>query len=148
MSSTKWFLAIALLGLQLTHPVYAAIYKCKAANEEVTYSSRKCANNAEFFTPKLDYRPSQTKQPEQVQVKPSVDIYITSWCPYCKKAMAYLSSKDIPFNAYDIEQDSQAKAKKLSLDPSYTGVPLTVINGKLLKGFSKSRFEQALAPKK
>lgn len=151
MSFTKWCLVISLLGLQLTQPIYAAIYKCKAANGEVSYSSKKCTNNSELFTPKIDSRPSlgeSAEQSEDAQTKPSVDIYITSWCPYCKKAMAYLKSKDIAFNAYDIEKDLQAKAKKQSLDSSYKGVPLTVINGQVLKGFSESQFEQALALKK
>lgn len=144
MLSTKLYLTIIFLGLQFAHPTYAAIYKCKAANGETTYSSRKCANNAEFFSLQPDHYPSQTKPSGQTQVKPSVEIYITSWCPYCKKAMAYLRSKDIPFNAYDIEKDAQVKAKKESLVPGFSGVPLTVINGKILKGFSESDFEQAL----
>lgn len=145
MFTTKLYLVIALLGIYFTTPSHAAIYKCKATNGETTYSSRKCANNAEFFSLQPDHQPLPTKPSEQIQANPSVDIYITSWCPYCKKAMAYLRSKGIPFNTYDIEKDAQAKAKKESLVPGYSGVPLTVISGKILKGFSESSFEQALA---
>lgn len=58
--------------------------------------------------------------------------------------MAYLRSNGIAFNAYDIEKNARAKARKQKLDPAYSGIPLTVINGKVLKGFSASRFGNAL----
>lgn len=141
---------LCVFGLQYSHFTYAAIYKCQSASGETIYSSTKCSPSAEIFVPAINNPPLQTaptlnnttekKQPSP----PSVDIYITSWCPYCKKAMAYLRSKNIAFNVYDIEKNAQAKAKKLQLAPGYTGIPLTVINGKILKGFSKQGFDNAL----
>ena len=147
MFTKKLYLTLILLGCQFASPVYAEIYKCKTTNGETIYSSKKCADDTGLFTLQADLRPLQTKNiaiSEKEQAMPSVDIYITSWCPYCKKAMAYLRSKNIDFNVYDIEKDAQANAKKQILAPRYSGVPLTVINGKVIKGFSKDRFEQAL----
>ncbi len=136
----KILLLGAFLSFQYAPTVSAEIYKCKTASGDTTYSSEKCGNNSEVFTLKKENHVEQ-KPAENI---PSVDIYITSWCPYCKKAMAYLKENNIAFNAYDIEKDAKAKAKKWKLDPSYSGVPLTVINGKLLKGFSPRRFGKAL----
>lgn len=142
---------LCLFGLQFSRFSYAAIYKCQSASGETVYSSIKCSPSAEIFVPAINNTPlqaSSTRDNNTTDNKqhstPAVDIYITSWCPYCKKAMAYLRSKNIAFNAYDIEKNAQAKAKKLQLAPGYSGIPLTVINGKILKGFSKQQFDIAL----
>jgi glutaredoxin len=147
MTLPKLYVALIFLGLQFIHPAFAEIYKCKTANNQTIYSSKKCAETVEIFIPRFESVKitANNKAIEKDENKPSVDIYITRWCPYCKKAMAYLRSRNISFNAYDIEKDPQAKEKKLKLASNYSGVPLTVINGKILKGFSESRFELALA---
>ncbi len=41
----------------------------------------------------------------------TVELFITSWCPGCKKAIAYLQEKGIPYVAYDVEADAQAKKR-------------------------------------
>ena len=38
--------------------------------------------------------------------KGAVELYITSWCPYCKKAIEYFESRGIKYKAYDIEKDN------------------------------------------
>lgn len=77
--------------------------------------------------------------------KPSkVDLYVTSWCKYCKLARRYLAANNIPFNAYDIEKDSRAAKRKRKLDPR-SGVPLAVINGKVIIGFSEASYSKALS---
>ena len=123
-------------------PASAAIYKCKTASGQTIYSSKKCEGSSSVLSLKKEKTVEQTLNKELT--KPSVDIYITSWCPYCKKAMAYLRSNNIPFNSYNIENDADAKSRKQKIAPGYAGVPLTVINGQILKGFSSSRFDKAL----
>lgn len=73
-----------------------------------------------------------------------VDIYVTSWCPYCKKAIAYLDANEIKYNKYDIEEDVSAAVRKKELAPDYTGIPLAKINGIILKGFSREKYALAL----
>ncbi len=148
MIYSKLFFTIILLGFQFTLSVSAEIFKCKDASGKTSYSTSQCVNKAVNFSLKKDKLPAQTHAIGAVEKKPSVDIYITSWCPYCKKAMAYFDSNNIAYNAYDIEKDLEALAKKQKLAPGYKGVPLTVINGKMLKGFSEERFEQALKSNK
>lgn len=80
----------------------------------------------------------------QIRSDNVVDIYVTSWCPYCRKAVAYLKSQGIKFNKYDIEKDPEAAARKKVLAPGYSGIPLAVINGRILKGFSRERYAAAL----
>ena len=66
---------------------------------------------------------------------PQVELYITSWCPYCKQAENFFRSQGIPFTSYDIEKDSSAAQRKEQLDSS-GGVPLAIINGQKIHGFS------------
>jgi glutaredoxin len=76
-----------------------------------------------------------------------VDLYVTSWCPYCKKAILFLQDNHIPFSEYDIEQDYAAADRKQKLAPDYGGVPLAVINGDVIRGFSEYKYRRALAKK-
>ncbi|MDO9424918.1 MAG: glutaredoxin domain-containing protein [Methylobacter sp.] len=76
---------------------------------------------------------------------PQVDLYVTNWCPYCKKAITFLQKNNIAFNTYDIEQDIDAATRKKTLDPGYSGIPLAVINGAVIRGFSDAAYQQALA---
>ena len=61
-----------------------------------------------------------------------------------KKAIAYLNANEIKYNKYDIEKDRGIAARKKTLALNYTGIPLAVINGKTIKGFSKKRYSVAL----
>lgn len=78
-----------------------------------------------------------------LQDTPKVELYITSWCPYCRKAMDFFQARGIPFVAYDIEKDENAALKKNRLD-SRRGVPFAVINGKQIHGFSEEAYLKAL----
>ncbi len=74
---------------------------------------------------------------------PKVEIYVTSWCPSCKRALAYLRSKNIPFTAYNVEKDRDAYRRRMKLD-SRNGVPLAVIGNSKLLGFSAAAYDRAL----
>ena len=72
-----------------------------------------------------------------------VELYVTSWCPYCKKASDFFRSRRIPFTEYDIEKDKSAARRKKRLTRE-TGVPFAVINGKAIQGFKRAAYERAL----
>jgi len=77
---------------------------------------------------------------------PKVELYVTSWCGYCKKARSFLTSRGIPFEEYDIERDAEAAKKMASLNRR-GGVPVAVIGGKTLVGFSPEAYQSALGTK-
>jgi glutaredoxin len=74
-----------------------------------------------------------------------VEIFTTSWCPHCRRALAWLRENDVPFTEYDIEKDAAAKARQGEIFGSH-GVPAAIINGKLFMGFSAEGYEAALQP--
>ena len=72
-----------------------------------------------------------------------VEVYTTSWCPYCKKAKDFFVSKGVPFTEYDVEKDPAAAREKQRIAPG-AGVPVTVIDGIQIQGFSAAHYERAL----
>ena len=74
----------------------------------------------------------------------TAEMYSTSWCGYCRKAREYFQARGIPLIEYDIEVDAAAAQRKQQID-SRPGVPLVVINGKLIHGYAPAKYEQALA---
>jgi glutaredoxin len=138
---------VLLFILMIALPVQAEIYKWTDANGKSHFSGSKPANQDSVESRgDLEAKPVQPEvKPTVTVAAPKVDIYITKWCPYCKKAMAFLRRNNIAFTAYDIEQDVAAAERKKSLDPGYEGIPLAVINNKALRGFSEDQYRQALA---
>ncbi|MBW2605203.1 MAG: DUF4124 domain-containing protein [Deltaproteobacteria bacterium] len=76
-------------------------------------------------------------------IKPKVELYTTSWCPWCKKAKAFFRSKGIVFVEYNIEKDKAAARRKAQIDRQ-KGVPFAVINGKGIHGYSEKAYDIAL----
>jgi glutaredoxin-like YruB-family protein len=72
----------------------------------------------------------------------TVELYITDWCGYCKKAQKYLKDRDIPFVAYDIEKDSAANQRHKALGGN--GVPLVVIGANKISGFNPEAMDYYL----
>ncbi|TAK62738.1 glutaredoxin domain-containing protein [Methylobacter sp.] len=143
---------VLLFTLTFVFPVQAEIYKWTDANGKSHFSGSKPANPASVEN-RNDLQ-TKSSQPAPVTDKavvtaaaPKVDLYMTQWCPYCKKAMAFLRKNDIDFNTYDIEHDLDAAARKKTLAPDYSGIPLAVINGVTIRGFSEESYQEALAKK-
>lgn len=72
-----------------------------------------------------------------------VELFVTSWCPYCRQAIDFFRSREIYYVLYDIEQDNNAARRKNELDPR-KGVPFAVINGIKIHGFSEEAYLKAL----
>ena len=85
----------------------------------------------------------ETQEAEFTANTPTVEIYETSWCGYCKKAKDFFRSKGIDFVTYDIEKDQQARSR-MQLLTSRMAVPFVVINGRGIPGYSVAAYEQAL----
>jgi len=72
-----------------------------------------------------------------------VELYTTSWCPYCEKSREYFRDQGVAFKEYDIEKDASAAARKKRLG-SRRGVPFAVVNGEKIQGYSVKKYAQAL----
>jgi glutaredoxin len=74
----------------------------------------------------------------------SVIMYVTDWCPVCKKAKTYLNSLGVDLTEYDVEKDPEKLKEYLDKGNNETGVPLIDIEGIMLRGFSKNGILAAL----
>jgi glutaredoxin len=72
----------------------------------------------------------------------TVEIYVTSWCGYCSKALSYMKSRGISHVAYDIEKDDDAMKRYRELGGR--GVPLIIIGQNRMSGFSAESLEYYL----
>lgn len=72
-----------------------------------------------------------------------ITMYSTQWCGHCKRARIYFEAKGVPYKDLDIE--ASAEAHREYKDLGGTGVPLILVDGKVMKGFSADRFEKLRA---
>jgi mycoredoxin len=71
-----------------------------------------------------------------------VVMYATSWCGYCRKTREFLSDRGIPYVEHDIERSPEARREYEALNGR--GVPLLVIRGTLVQGYSPKAILAAL----
>ena len=76
---------------------------------------------------------------KQERFSGTVELYVTSWCGYCKKALAYVKDNNIKYVAYDIEKDSAANQRYKEMGGR--GIPLIIIGDNIMSGFSQETFE-------
>lgn len=57
-----------------------------------------------------------------------VEIYTKFLCPYCTRAKALLSAKDVDFEEIDITMDAKARAQMIDRAGGRTTVPQVFIN--------------------
>ena len=79
--------------------------------------------------------------PAAAQIK-KVDVYLTSWCPYCRKAEDFLKEKNISYDRHDIERDSEARTAYRKLGGR--GVPLIRVGDRIIYGYDKGQIAAAL----
>ena len=109
-----------------------------AANRPPVDDTRKGSLAPDFF----DFL--KESQDDAVAVNtPTVEIYETSWCGYCKKAKNFFRSRGIKYTVYDIEKDPQA-ARRMKTMTKQRAVPFVVINGKGIQGYSEQAYTLAL----
>ncbi len=74
-----------------------------------------------------------------------VDIYVTSWCGYCRKLEGFLKSKRIPYTRHDIEKSSSARQAHLKLGGG--GIPVVKIGSDVIRGYSPDAILRSLKKK-
>jgi glutaredoxin len=113
-----------------------------------TWTDRSGKIRRTYYPPPADQvqkkgRSQQIRASKHAVRQHQVEIYTTSWCPYCKKAINFFKSQGISYTVYDIEKDRQAAVRKQKLD-SRKGVPFVVVNGKKIHGYAPEAYKAAL----
>nr|WP_314562430.1 glutaredoxin family protein [uncultured Pseudomonas sp.] len=87
------------------------------------------------------FNPSQVV-PEQTRASARVVLYSTEWCGYCKQIRRFLDQKGIPYQAFDIEKDAQARKAYEALGGG--GIPFVDVNGTLIRDYNPEKIMAAL----
>ena len=64
-----------------------------------------------------------------------VEVYTTSYCPYCVRAKSLLNRKGIAFEEIDVTDDEALRAKMVEMSGGRRTVPEIFINGKIVGGY-------------
>jgi glutaredoxin 3 len=72
-------------------------------------------------------------------------IYSTPTCPYCKRAKEYLSQKGISYTEHNVAADRDA-AREMVKKSGQLGVPVIIINNKVIVGFNQTQLARLLSP--
>ncbi len=73
-----------------------------------------------------------------------VEIYTTTYCPYCDRAKALLRRKGVEFEEIDVTDDPDLRAEMIRRANGRRTVPEIFIDGQLIGGYEELRaLEQA-----
>lgn len=72
-----------------------------------------------------------------------VEIYTTPMCAYCKIAKDYFKKNNVSYSEYDVSKDV-AKQQEMIAKTHQFGVPVIVINGKIVLGFDRAKIDKLL----
>ncbi len=75
-----------------------------------------------------------------------VVLYSAKWCGYCKQAKAYLASKNIAYQDFDI--DTREGMTAYVQAGGGKSIPLLVASGQHVQGFSPSAYDELFANRK
>jgi glutaredoxin 3 len=66
-----------------------------------------------------------------------VEIYTTTFCPFCVRAKRLLKSKGVEFAEIDVTNDDALRAKMVEMSGGRRTVPEIFIDGKIVGGFDE-----------
>jgi glutaredoxin len=77
-----------------------------------------------------------------------VTMYMTTWCPVCKKARDYLNSLGVNLTEFDIEKDPEKEKEWLRKVDGRKGVPVIDVEGIIMQGLNSEKITAALEERK
>ena len=73
-----------------------------------------------------------------------VTIYTTPECTYCKAAKEFFKENKVSYKEIDVSKNQKA-AKEMVDKSGQMGVPVILIDDKIIVGFDQEKIEKALA---
>lgn len=132
------------------------VYKSIGPDGKVVYSDSPPSEGNVTKTMKFQNLPSSTlpastlSYVEQLRLKQSSPtamqgtvLYSAAWCGYCKQAKSYLARKGIRYEERDVDTPS-GKASYAQAGGG-RGVPLLLVKGQRVEGFSSEAYDSVFA---
>ena len=84
-------------------------------------------------TPRIVLADANSQKAKSARNCPVVEIFVTSWCGYCKMMEQVLDKKGIAYTTHDVEKDDNAAKTFRKLHGR--GVPLVRVGSKVVYGY-------------
>lgn len=68
-----------------------------------------------------------------------VQVYTTTYCPFCTRAKMLLNNKGVAFEEIDVTEDDALRQKMVELSGGRRTVPEIFINDKIVGGYDELR---------
>jgi glutaredoxin len=81
--------------------------------------------------------------PDGVMRQVTVTMYMTQWCPHCRRAQRWLTQGGYQFEMHDVDADARAADTLDAINPS-GGVPTFDVEGVIVRGFDPRRLEAVI----
>ena len=78
-----------------------------------------------------------------MEQKHKVKVYSTPYCPYCRVTKEFLRERNIKFEEIDVSEDQEAAKEMVHLSKQ-VGVPVIVIDEKVIVGYDEPALKAAL----
>lgn len=140
---------IAMIGMLMFGHVSAdtILYKYTDEDGRVYFTDRPPVDaQAEQITIRVqsfDGEATVTEHANAAARPETITIYTADWCRICHRAKDYMKEKGYSFRERDIEKSRSAKLEFDRLGGK--GVPVILVGGKRMNGFSPGKLEQLLA---
>lgn len=135
--------AILVLGLLLSGAASAeGIYQWTDAQGRVHFGDRP-QNGAASQRPQAPINVVQPVQPGARPEAKEVVLYSTQRCGFCRKARAHFAERGIAYTEYDVETTEKGWRDYNRMQGR--GVPIILIGGERMNGFSAPLFDQMYA---
>jgi glutaredoxin 3 len=66
-----------------------------------------------------------------------VEVYTTTYCPFCTRAKNLLKGKGVAFDEIDVTDDDELREKMIEMSGGRRTVPQIFINGEIVGGFDE-----------
>ena len=139
---------ICFFLLSLSGGACAAIYKWVDADGRVQFSDQPPPGGGVEKVQLREINTFEGVEVEEVRTETPHDprrekakkvvMYSASWCGVCTRARRFFQAEKIPFRELDIEKSAKAKREYKRMNAK--GVPVILVGGKRMNGFSEQRF--------
>ena len=66
-----------------------------------------------------------------------VELYTTTYCPFCVRAKSLLNSKGVKFEEIDVTDNAELRQKMVEMSGGRRTVPEIFIDGKIVGGYEE-----------
>lgn len=129
-------LAVSMALYAFSSPAFAESCQLRESRDSILYSYLS-ATGVDARAKTLDAK----KQRDVSEIK--VIMYMTDWCPYCKKAREYLVSTGVNLIEYNIDKDRDRRQEMRNKSGS-GAVPVIDIEGIIIRGYNLRAISAAI----